>query len=761
MGSTSRAREIARSTCLSGGIGFAFAAVLAATASAATPPFSYGGLNWEVDRYNADNYTFPVSYQGRTDVMQIDLGPNGYADNRPGPFTSQFYSTQGIKAATGLPGGEGFVSVDLFVPAAWNFNATSTVDGSHQGNNYGNFTSVGLWGQINDSSAVTQGFPILRFRNAGEVAGNYIYGWNDNLGQNIPSAGAVVNYNGWNTFRIEYRGDSYRYYLNGVLVAQQTLVNGSGQTLVDDPGNSLAYIFLNATNNNVSPESFRWSALQYGLIAITGENQNLNANLVGSVEAENTGTMNIGAGVSVSGSALVKSGGTIKGGTTATPYVVNGVTTVQAGGTLGGNGNLAGGIVSAGNISPGNSPGIITTASYNALPGATATMEVDLSAATPVNGVTHDLFRITGNSTGATTTVSITQLNAPGAGIATSGNGFELFEVGGTVSPTAFQLAAPVFSGGYQYFLNHVPNFSGTLDGFFLQSGVREEIWGHAAMLSAGKSLLASCHRSADDRGVEPGQTGGNRGWAKYVSGNLETGADTGIETEQDYSCAAGGVDFASGTEVRLGLSGGFGDTSVDLVTPAGIAELDGEQSVIEGHASYQRERVFMNLTAGYATTDWTFDGPTFGGLSATVDGIVGSMQVGMRWALGTQWRVGLMGEIDYDGTSCGDSCLIAGATENASEWRGGATLRIDGSFTNFRPFVALSYSDDFDGGNEVSMGSALVVADTAASLFGARAGFDARVSERIGVFLNAGMTEGLDSDVSGYDGQAGLKVYW
>ena len=296
MGSTSRAREIARSTCLSGGIGFAFAAVLAATASAATPPFSYGGLNWEVDRYNADNYTFPVSYQGRTDVMQIDLGPNGYADNRPGPFTSQFYSTQGIKAATGLPGGEGFVSVDLFVPAAWNFNATSTVDGSHQGNNYGNFTSVGLWGQINDSSAVTQGFPILRFRNAGEVAGNYIYGWNDNLGQNIPSAGAVVNYNGWNTFRIEYRGDSYRYYLNGVLVAQQTLVNGSGQTLVDDPGNSLAYIFLNATNNNVSPESFRWSALQYGLIAITGENQNLNANLVGSVEAENTGTMNIGAG---------------------------------------------------------------------------------------------------------------------------------------------------------------------------------------------------------------------------------------------------------------------------------------------------------------------------------------------------------------------------------------------------------------------------------------------------------------------------------
>jgi len=66
MGRTTRARQAAYSTCLSGGIGFAFAAVLAATASAATPPFSYGGLNWEVDRYSADNYTFPVSYQGRT-----------------------------------------------------------------------------------------------------------------------------------------------------------------------------------------------------------------------------------------------------------------------------------------------------------------------------------------------------------------------------------------------------------------------------------------------------------------------------------------------------------------------------------------------------------------------------------------------------------------------------------------------------------------------------------------------------------------------
>lgn len=45
------------------GYAAACAVALAATvqtASAAPPPFAYGGLNWTVDRYNADAYTFPV-----------------------------------------------------------------------------------------------------------------------------------------------------------------------------------------------------------------------------------------------------------------------------------------------------------------------------------------------------------------------------------------------------------------------------------------------------------------------------------------------------------------------------------------------------------------------------------------------------------------------------------------------------------------------------------------------------------------------------
>jgi hypothetical protein len=53
------------------------------------------------------------------------------------------------------------------------------------------------------------------------------------------------------------------------------------------------------------------------------------------------------------------------------------------------------------------------------------------------------------------------------------------------------------------------------------------------------------------------------------------------------------------------------------------------------------------------------------------------------------------------------------------------------------------------------------VAADTASSLLTARAGFDARLNEKVGLFIDAGMVEGLDNDVTGYDGQAGLRINW
>jgi hypothetical protein len=91
------------------------------------------------------------------------------------------------------------------------------------------------------------------------------------------------------------------------------------------------------------------------------------------------------------------------------------------------------------------------------------------------------------------------------------------------------------------------------------------------------------------------------------------------------------------------------------------------------------------------------------------------------------------------------------------------ASLRLDGSWASGRvlPYVAVSYADELGDGQRVSLGSAVVHAHTGESLLGAQAGVSALVGDRIALFANAGLTEGLDTEVSGFSGQGGFKVYW
>jgi autotransporter-associated beta strand protein len=452
---------------------------------------------------------------------------------------------------------------------------------------------------------------------------------------------------------------------------------------------------------------------------------------------------------------------TVNGGTLNVNGSVAGSVVVNSGGTLSGNTAIAGNLTlnAGGALSSGNSPGT-TTVAGNFVGGGLLNVEVQFNnAGAPVNGTTHDFLNITGNVTGVST-LNILAVAPSTAPTITTGNGIELVRVGGTTSAGAFVLSGPVVQGGIQYLLNYLPNYSGTLDGYFLQATARDEIAGHVAILSAGRSMLARCNRG-DERFSGPIGAGGKRAWAKFLGGSVETGADTGLQTDQEFSCTAGGMDLASAGDLRLGLAGGFGDTSVDVTTVAGVSKIDGDQSTIEAQASYAMGSTFVNMTAGYASTDWTHTGPVSGVTLATVDGLIGSVQVGQRWSLGEAWQLGLSGGLDYDGTSCTKSCLLAGVTADESNWRGNVAAKLSGTSGKFRPFASISYSDDLDGGNAVSLGGVSVAADTASSLLTARAGFDARLNEKVGLFIDAGMVEGLDNDVTGYDGQAGLRINW
>src|SRR6185503_14999941 len=146
-------------------------------------------------------------------------------------------------------------------------------------------------------------------------------------------------------------------------------------------------------------------------------------------------------------------------------------------------------------------------------------------------------------------------------------------------------------------------------------------------------------------------------------------GADTGVEADQDFFCGSGGIDAKMSDSVRMGISGGYGNSSVDVVTPSGPGNLDGNQGAIEVYATWAKRHWFMNVSAGYSTTDWTFDAPLSGHSEATVNGFIASVQGGARFGMGPV-RLGLLAELDYDGTKCGETCFVGSTEEAISQLR-------------------------------------------------------------------------------------------
>jgi hypothetical protein len=45
--------------------------------------------------------------------------------------------------------------------------------------------------------------------------------------------------------------------------------------------------------------------------------------------------------------------------------------------------------------------------------------------------------------------------------------------------------------------------------------------------------------------------------------------------------------------------------------------------------------------------------------------------------------------------------------------------------------------------------------------LVGAEAGISAMLDDSVALFGHAGITEGLDNDISAFEGQAGVRVLW
>jgi autotransporter-associated beta strand protein len=476
---------------------------------------------------------------------------------------------------------------------------------------------------------------------------------------------------------------------------------------------------------------------------------------IGSLTKVGTGTFTINANTSYTGLTTVSAGELKVNGTMADGLLI------QAGARFSGNANITGNVTNLGAINPGNSPGSVIIAG-NYIGGGILNSEVQLNnAGAPVNGTTHDFLSIGGSATN-TTLINVIPFAPSGAPAATTGNGIELVRVAGANNGTQFALAAPVFAGAYEYTLNYLPNYSGANDGYFLQSRIGESLFGDAAMAVAGKSLISNCFRSTDELADDGNRSTVGRAWAKVSAGNTSTGADTGLETDQDYTCGSGGMDLRVADGFRVGVSGGYGNTDVEVSTLAGAASLEGDGGMMSTFVGYTSGNMFANVSVGYGNINWVYQGPVTAERTATTSGVIGAMQAGMLWPMG-DWRLGATAELAYDGLECGNHCLLKGTEDDVANWTAKAGLRLDGTMHEGKilPFVSVAFSDSLDGSNSVSNGTASLETETQSSLLNARAGVTAMIAENTAIFLSGGVTEGLSNDVSGAEGTIGAKLHW
>jgi hypothetical protein len=443
-----------------------------------------------------------------------------------------------------------------------------------------------------------------------------------------------------------------------------------------------------------------------------------------------------------------------------TPSVITGNATNNAGGVLGGNLRIGGNLTNNGTLRPGESPGTIDVLG-NYIGGGTIDAEVGFNnASLPVGGLTHDVLSIVGTVSG-TTTINVIPFAPSDNPDPTTGDGVQLIRTASGAAANAFRLSGPVLQGGFQYLLTQV---AGANPGFNLQSAVREELHANAVALAASRTTVRAL--AFADRGVEAAEGIGAkiRAWLTVHGGTEQAGINTGTRFNSNYWGVTGGVDTGFTSNVRVGVQGGYGQTDADIFLRQGSPTLEGETWFGQVYAQFVSGQWFADISAGYASTEWDMRRVVLGGrVSETVDGVIGKVGGGYRFQFDEPFAVTVQAHAIYDGSSCSDNCFLTGNREETSDWFGKASVRFERPYNDgtLRPYLQVSYTDDFDDGARIQFGQAQAFSDTSSSILGVNAGVAMDLAPNMHVYFDAGLTQGLDNDVQGYQGQAGFRMTW
>jgi PEP-CTERM motif len=193
------------------------------------PNFSTAPAGWVTDRYAPNSFTLLPTFQGQDNVLQIGISSADALNNRPAPYQSTFYNTQGEKFA--VNSGPNTASVLLYVPTAWADPTSGNV-------------RTDMWLQTTDGSNRASSYPIVGFTNYGGYVGFRGYDSTNlnsaNIGTWTDFTSAAVNYGAWNKLSISYTAGQLQYSINDVV--QETLTSG---VPLGDP---ITDVFLQAYN---------------------------------------------------------------------------------------------------------------------------------------------------------------------------------------------------------------------------------------------------------------------------------------------------------------------------------------------------------------------------------------------------------------------------------------------------------------------------------------------------------------------------------
>jgi hypothetical protein len=173
------------------------------------PDFANVPTGWITDRYDPHSFSNVGTYQGRSNVLGIEITSAEGFYNRPSGYQSTFYNTQGRQHA--ISGGSGStISADLYIPASWGDAANGNV-------------RTDMWGVMTDGTSVS-GYPIIGFTNYGGAA--RYRAWEDDAGFWVNLATPVA-YDAWTSFSINFTGSSYVFSINNTPVFTDTTISGT------------------------------------------------------------------------------------------------------------------------------------------------------------------------------------------------------------------------------------------------------------------------------------------------------------------------------------------------------------------------------------------------------------------------------------------------------------------------------------------------------------------------------------------------------